>query len=67
MTLGAIIDKSGFQAWFYAGNPAFINVGLFLFMAWAFNIQVVQFLAIDQGNTDFFFLRCINEHSFHCV
>ena len=45
----------------------FVNIGFLLFMAWAFNIQVVQFLAIDQGNADFFFLRRVYEHSFHCV
>ena len=43
----------------------FIDVGFFLFMTWAFDIQIIQLLAIHKGNTQLFLLSCIDQHSFH--
>ena len=59
MTLSAKIDEGGFKTGFYAGDAAFENTGLFLNAGAVFDIEVVQFLAIDQRNAQFFFLRCV--------
>ena len=60
MTFSAKVYKRCFQAGFYAGDAAFEDAGLFLHAGTVFNIQIVKLLAIDEGNTQFFFLRGIN-------
>ena len=34
-------------------------------MLWRFNVEVVEFVTIDESDTHFFFLRGVNQHSFH--
>ena len=60
MPLGTEIDKRGFQTWFDTGDFGFIDVGFLLFAAAIFDVQVIKFLTIDQGNANLFGLRCID-------
>ena len=46
----AVVDETGFEAGFDAGNDAFINVAFTLFAAGDFDIEVDEFLSIDDRN-----------------
>ena len=59
MSLGAVIDKGGFQTRLDAGDAPFVNIGFFLFAGGTFDIQIVQLLAIDHGNTQLLRLSCV--------
>ena len=50
MTLFAVIDKAGLKARLNAGNDAFVNIAFALFTAGNFNIQIDQFLTVDDGD-----------------
>ncbi len=65
MPFSAVVNKCGFKAGFNAGNLAFIDVGFFLFVSRAFNIQIVQTLSVNEGDTQLFLLSCVYQHSFH--
>ena len=60
MAFGAIIDKSRFKTGFYAGDFTLVDVCFFLFVAWTFDIQIVNALPINEGNAQLFFLSCVN-------
>lgn len=60
MTLGAEIDEGGLKAGFDAGDAAFVDVGLLLFAGTGFDVQIVEFLAVYQGNTQLFRLSRVN-------
>ena len=60
MAFGAEVDESGFEAGFNAGDAAFVDIGLFLFAGAGLDVQVVEFLAIYQGNTQLFRLSRVN-------
>ena len=59
VSFSTVIDKCCFKTWFNAGDLTFIDVGFFLFVSWAFNIQVVQTLPINKGDTQLFLLSCV--------
>lgn len=65
MALCAKVDKRRFKAGFYAGDPAFVNVGFFLFTGAGFDIQVKKPLAVYQSYAQLFRVSCIDQHSFH--
>ena len=67
MSFSTKVDKGGFQGGFHAGNLSAINIGFFLFPCPGFDIQVIQALAIDKGDTQLFWLGRIDEHPFHVV
>ena len=48
MTLSAILDECCFKAGFNAGNFTFVYVRLFLAAVSVFDIEVIEFLAIDE-------------------
>ena len=54
VAFGAVVDESGFEAGFYAGDLTLVYVGLFLLASRDFDIEVVEFLAIDHGHPEFF-------------
>jgi hypothetical protein len=62
---GAVIDKRRFQAGLDAGNDRFINVALFLFLGGRFNVQINEFLTVDNGDTQFLGLCRVKKHAFH--
>ena len=67
MALGAIVDEGRLQAGLDAGDGAFVDIGLFLFASRGFDIQVEEFLAIDDGHPQLFRLSCVDQHSFHSL
>ena len=65
VAFSAIVHKRGFQAGLDPSDLAFVNIGFLLLVVGRFDIKIVKFLAIDQGNPDFFGLGCVDQHSFH--
>ena len=65
MPLAVVIDEGGFQARFDAGDDRFVNIAFFLFPGGRFNVEVNQFLTIDNGDTEFLGLCRIEQHAFH--
>ena len=54
VAVAAVFDESGFEAGFDAGDDSLVDVALALFFAGGFNVEVDQFLTIDNGDTEFF-------------
>ena len=65
MSFGAKIHKCGFEAGLNASHFAFVDICFFLDSGSVFDVEVIQTLSINEGNAKFFFLRCIDKHSFH--
>ncbi len=61
----AKVDKGGLKAGFHARDPAFVNVGFFLFACTGFDVQIKQSLAVYQRYAQLFRVSCIDQHSFH--
>lgn len=66
MAATAILDEGGFQRGLDAEDPALVDVGLLLFLRRLFDVDVIQRLAIHDGNTQLFSLRGVDQHSLHC-
>ena len=66
MAVGAVIDKRSFETGLDAGNDTLVDVALALFLGGRFNVEVNQFLSIDNGDAEFFGLRRIEKHALHC-
>ena len=62
---GAVVDETGFERGLDAGDPAFVDVGFFLFAGGELDAEIVKFLTINQSDAQLFLLSCIDEHSFH--
>ncbi len=60
MTGGTVFDEGRFEAGFEPGDPALIDIGLFLFPGRGFDIEVDQPLAVDHGHAQLFFLSCVH-------
>ncbi len=60
MSLGAKIDEGCLEARLYSSYLAFIDIGLFLNPGTVFDVQVVEFLTIDECHPQFFFLGRID-------
>ena len=65
MALRAVVDEAGFEAGFDPGDAAFVDVGFFLFAGRYFDVEIVDFLSINQCDAQLLFLSCIDEHSLH--
>ncbi len=61
----AVVDEAGFERRFDAGDDTLVNVAFTLFLGGGFNVEVNEFLTIDNGDTEFFRLCRIEEHAFH--
>jgi hypothetical protein len=66
VTLGAVIDESRFEAGLDAGDDGLVDVALALFLGGRFDVEVNEFLAIDDRDAEFLGLRRIEQHAFHC-
>src|SRR5574340_968373 len=55
----AVFDEAGFEAGFDAGDNRLVDVALALFLAGGFDVEVDEFLAVDNGDAEFFRLRRI--------
>ncbi len=60
MTFCTVIDEGRFKAGFDTGDFTFVDIGFFLFVSWAFDIQIVQTLTINQGNAQLLLLSCVD-------
>ena len=65
VALGAIVEEHRLEGGFYAGDDALVDVALALLFAGGFDVEVNEFLAIDDGDPEFFRLGRIEQHAFH--
>ena len=66
VALGTVVDEAGFERRFDAGDDTLVDIALALFLGGGFNVEINQFLTIDNGDTEFFRLCRIEKHAFHC-
>ena len=59
MTLGAVIDERCFETGLDAGDDGLVNIALALFLGGRLDVQVNQFLTIDDRDAEFLGLRRI--------
>ena len=67
MTFFAVVDETGFEGGFDAGDDTLVNIGLALFASGSFDIDVDQLLSIDNRYAQFFLLRGVKQHAFHFI
>ena len=65
MAFGTVVDKSGFETGLNARDDGFVDVAFTLFLGGRFNVEIDQFLTVDNGNAEFLGLRRIEEHALH--
>ena len=65
MAAGAEIDKGGFEAGFDPGHLALVDIGFLARLAGGFDIEIVQPLAVNQRDPEFFLLGRIDQNAFH--
>src|SRR5690606_215821 len=61
----AVVDEAGLQAGFDAGDDTFVDIAFALFAAGGFDVEIDELLPIDDGNAQFFLVRCIEQHALH--
>jgi len=66
MAISTVINEAGFEGRLDAGNDTLVDVAFTLFLGSGFNVEINEFLTIDNGDTKFFRLCRIKEHAFHC-
>src|SRR5690606_32523902 len=67
LALAAVLDEGGLQRRLEPGDAALVDVGLLLFLRWLLDVDVVQRLAVDDRDPQFFRLGRVDQHSFHCL
>ena len=65
VAISAVVDEGRLQAGFNTCDTGFVDARLFLFSAGVFDVEVVEFLTIDQCHTNLFCLVRVYQHSFH--
>ena len=60
VALRAVVDEAGLERGLDARDPAFIDVGFFLFPGRYLDTQVKEFLSINQSDPQLFLLSCIH-------
>jgi hypothetical protein len=65
VAVGAVVDEGSFERGLQTRDAALVDVGLLLDAIAVFDVEVIQLLAIDEGDAQLLFLSCVNEHSFH--
>ena len=66
MALGPVVHKGRLQAGLDTGDPSLVDVGFFLLPGGGLDIQVVEFLTVNQSHPQLLLLSCVDQHSFHC-
>src|SRR5690606_3133079 len=66
VALAAVFDEGGLERGLEPGDAALVDVGLLLFLRRLLDVDVLRGLAIDDRDPQFFRLRRVDEHSFHC-
>ena len=54
VAISAVFYKAGFETRLDAGDNGFVDVALALFFAGNFNVEVDEFLTVNNGDTEFF-------------
>ena len=67
VTVSAVIDESRFQAGFQAGDDCLIDIALALFLGGRLDVEVNEFLTINNRDTEFFGLCRIEKHALHVL
>ena len=65
MALGTIVNKRRFETGLDAGDDSLVNIAFFLFLGGQFDVEVNEFLTIDNRDTEFLGLCRIEQHAFH--
>jgi hypothetical protein len=65
MAIFAVVDETGFERRFDTGDDTLVDIAFALFAAGRFDIDVDEFLSIDDCDAQFFLLRRIEQHAFH--
>jgi hypothetical protein len=61
----AVVDEARFERGLDAGDDTLVDVAFALFAPGGFDVDVDQFLTIDDGDAQFFLLRRVEQHAFH--
>ena len=59
VTVSTVFHEAGFEAGFDAGDDTLVDIAFLLFLASRFDVEINQFLAIDDRNPEFLGLGCI--------
>ncbi|OTP73509.1 hypothetical protein PAMC26577_17710 [Caballeronia sordidicola] len=65
MAVFAVVHKTGFERRLDAGDDSLVDVAFALFAPGGFNVDVDEFLPIDDSDAQFFLLRRVKQHAFH--
>ena len=63
--VGAELDEGGSEARFYAGDLGLVDVAFLLLPPVTLDVEVIEALAVHEGDADLFGLRRVDEHAFH--
>src|SRR5437660_9168758 len=66
VALGAVVHERGFEAGLDPRDDAFVDVAFSLFLCGRFDVEVYEFLAFDDRDTEFLGLCRIEKHALHC-
>src|SRR5699024_2264083 len=55
----AVVNETGFQAGLDAGDDTLVDIALALLAARGFDVEIDEFLPIDNGNAQLFLVRCV--------
>jgi len=61
----AVVDETGFERGLDAGDDALVNIAFALFAPGGFDVDIDEFLPIDDSYAQLFLLRRVEQHSFH--
>ena len=67
MALGPVIDEARFERRLDARDHTLVDIALALFLRCGFDVEVDQLLAVDDGDTELFSLRGVEQHAFHVL
>ena len=62
---GAEFDECRFETRFDSRYASLVDVSLLLLIGTVFDVEVVELLTVDQGDSDLFRLSRVDEHAFH--
>ena len=65
MALLAVVDEAGFERGLDAGDDGLVDVAFALLAPGLLDVDIEQFLPIDDGHAQFFRLRGVEQHAFH--
>ncbi|MBV6425185.1 MAG: hypothetical protein NAOJABEB_02999 [Steroidobacteraceae bacterium] len=65
VTLGPVVDEARLERLLDARDATLVDVRLLLFLGRQLDRQVVEFLTVNQCDSQLFLLSCVDQHSFH--